>query len=383
MIGSRGPSQRESQAVTIRVLCIASGIDRPMHSIFLGLAKRGMELEVMCPRASEQYQRVDTNLQKLEQAGMPVTHLTLSRNIDLPGIRIIRDHLKRNSYDIVHAYGNRQLSNSIIAARGVPLKLVTYRGNPGNLSFLDPISWLRYLNPRIDRIVCVADAVRDSFLSMRPAFLRMPAERPVTIYKGHDLSWYQEAPADLSQFGIPPDAFVVGCVANARPRKGLDVLIDAAQWLAQEQSIHLLLVGQMNSRKLQQQIAASPARDRIHLTGFREDAPSLMAACDLFILPVRKREGLSRAAIEAMSYGTVPIVTDCGGNVELVEHGVSGLVIPPNDARAIADAIESLRNNPEMRCSMGAAARDRIATHFNVEDTISKTLALYQQLLAN
>ena len=88
----------------------------------------------------------------------------------------------------------------------------------GNVSVLNPVSWMRFLNPRIDRIVCVCDAVRDFFLQMGPAFLRPPASRLIRIYKGHSLDWYQEKPSDLERVGVPAGAFVVSVVANYRPR---------------------------------------------------------------------------------------------------------------------------------------------------------------------
>jgi glycosyltransferase involved in cell wall biosynthesis len=241
------------------------------------------------------------------------------------------------------------------------------------------MSWMRYLNPRIDRIVCVAEAIRQHFLNMRPKFLRMPPERPVTIHKGHKVEWYTDEPADLTAVGIPDGAFVVGCVANYRPRKGIEVLVEAVERLPAD--VHLLLIGRMDAEGLKRRIDRSPARTRIHRTGFREDAPALAAACDVFCLPSTRREGLSRAIIEAMAYGVPPVVTDSGGSPELVVDGVSGMVVPVNDSRAIADAIQRLYRDDEFRCRLGRAARERIATDFRNEDTVQKTIALYESLL--
>jgi glycosyltransferase involved in cell wall biosynthesis len=251
------------------------------------------------------------------------------------------------------------------------------------VGFLDPMSWMRYLNPRIDRIICVADAIRRHFLEMQPAFLRMPAERPVTIHKGHKLEWYTATPADLTEQGIPDGAFVVGCTANYRPRKGIDYLIDAIEALPDDLPVHLLLVGHMDARKLNRRIERSPAKDRIHRVGYVTNAPELSAACDVFCMPSTKREGLARAIIEAMVYRVPPIVTDTGGSPELVVDGVSGIVVPPKDARAIANAIETLYRDDGLRKRMGSAARERIATAFRNDDTVLKTIALYKELVPN
>ena len=109
----------------------------------------------------------------------------------------------------------------------MPVKIVAYRGIVGNVSFFNPVSWLRFLNPRIDRIVCVANAVRDYFLADAAGISAAAAGAPVTIYKGHSLDWYRATPADLRSVGVPPGSFVIGCVANYRPRKGIELLVDA------------------------------------------------------------------------------------------------------------------------------------------------------------
>ncbi len=90
-------------------------------------------------------------------------------------------------------------------------------------------------------------------------------------------------------------------------------------------------------------------RERIHVPGHRDDAPALVAACDVFALPSVKREGLARSLIEAMAYGVAPVVTDCGGSPELVVDGRCGIVVPVRDAAALARAIARLYENPELR----------------------------------
>jgi glycosyltransferase involved in cell wall biosynthesis len=263
------------------------------------------------------------------------------------------------------------------------VKIVTYRGIVGNESFLNPFSWMRYLNPRVDRIVCVAEAVRRYFIEMRLLGLKVPIEKVVTIYKGHDLSWYRDTPVDRRALGIPTDSFVVGCVANWRPRKGVEVLLEACRSLPPDASIHVLLVGNMDSPGLKARIDASPYRNRIHVLGFRADAPAVIAACDAAVLPSIKREGLPKTVIEAMAYGVPPIVTDCGGSPELVVDGVSGLVVPVRDPVAISHAIRTLYEDAALRARLGRAARERIRDDFRIEDTVARTLALYRDLAAN
>jgi glycosyltransferase involved in cell wall biosynthesis len=359
----------------IRALCITEDPDRPTTATFIGLRRAGVELTVICPPASEARAA-------LVEAGVRVLDLELRSGFDRVGTRRLREELERGRYDILHVFGNKALQNGLRAIRGLDVRLVAYRGIVGNVSFLSPISWLRVLNPRIDRIVCVCDAVRDFFLRMKPAFLRVPAERLVRIYKGHSLDWYTAAPADLRALGVPEGAFTVVCVANYRPRKGIEVLVDALGRLPREWPVHLLLIGGgMQAARLARRIAASRAADRIHVLGFRRDAPSIAAACDVFALPSTKREGLARSLIEAMAYGVAPIVTDCGGSPELVVDRVSGIVVPVGNVAALAEALRRVYGDAALRRRLGQGARERIRTAFRVEDTIRQTLELYGRLV--
>ena len=358
----------------IRSLCVTENADRPTVATFIGMHNAGIEVTVVCPADHP-------NDATLRAAGVPTVDIRLPRKFDKAGIAALRNELIRGRYHIMHTFNNFAVSNGLRACKGLPVKVVCYRGIVGAVGFLDPMSWMRYLNPRIDRIVCVAEAIRRYFLEMQPAFLRMPASRPVTIHKGHKLEWYDATPADLTTLGIPKDAFVVGCTANYRPRKGIEFLIEAIEALPRDMPVHLLLVGHMDAAKLTARIEKSPVRERIHRAGFRTDAPALSAACDVFCMPSTKREGLARSIIEAMAYRVPPVVTDSGGSPELVVDGISGLVVPPRDAQSIATAIEKLYRDPALRRRMGDAARERIATDFRNEDTVLKTIALYKELV--
>ncbi len=360
--------------MAIRSLCITEDADRPTVQTFIGMRDAGIDITVVCPADHPNYQI-------LEEAGVRLIDIPLPTDFDKEGTANLRAELIRGKYHILHTFNNKAVTNGLRAVKGLPIKVVCYRGIVGAVGFLDPMSWMRYLNPRIDRIICVADAIRRHFLEMQPAFLRMPASRPVTIHKGHMLEWYDQQPVDLVQFGIPSDAFVVGCTANYRPRKGVDYLIDAVELLPRDIPVHLLLVGRMDAPKLTRRINNSPIKERIHRSGFRSDAPAISAACDVFCMPSTKREGLPRSVIEAMAYRVPPVVTDSGGSPELIVDGVSGFKVPPKKASALAEKFEVLYRDAGLRARMGNAARERIGSDFRNEDTVKKTIALYEELV--
>lgn len=344
---------------------------RPEAETLLGLARAGVELEIMT-------QGTSPYREAMAVAGITLIDLAPKKRLDLGIARRIREHLETGGHDILHLFNNRAITTGLYAARGLPVKVITYRGQTGNMHRLDPTCWLTHLNPGVDRIVCVADAVRDD---LRP-HLTHP-ERAVTIYKGHALEWYRDSPVDRASLGVPDDAFVVVSVANYRPRKGIEVLIEATRHLPADAPIHILLVGSdMDNEGLAMQIAASPYSDRLHVLGFRKDACAITAACDAAVLAATKREGLPKTVIEAMVYGVPPIVTDTGGSAELVESGQSGLVVAPGDPVGLAGAISQLYNNREAARTMGRQARCRIDERFNIRDTITQTLALYEEATA-
>lgn len=358
----------------IRVLIVTSHSDLPETQQFIGLKAAGVYLEVMCPDEAP-------HRQKLIDAGISVHSQDLKSRFDKRGTQQIRQLLISGQFNIIHCFNNKAVSNGLRASKGLPVKFIAYRGIVGNVSFFDPMSWTTYLNPRVDKIICVANAIRDHFHNMRFLFWGLNKDKIITIYKGHDLSWYQAPAIPRAEWGIPEDAFLVGCTANERPRKGLPYLIEACKGLPTEANIHLLLIGNIQGKETLDNIKASPMKDRIHLTGFRRDAPQILASCNACILPALKREGLPKAIIEGMVYGVTPIVTDSGGSPELLQEGESGLIIPPASSKVISEAILQLYSDQDKSREMGKRAQLRIQSDFHTSTTISRTLEVYQELL--
>lgn len=360
----------------LRVLCLTDSCDKPETELYLGIRNAGVELDVMCNPKGKHYDL-------LHSAGVVVGDLALQGRFDKAGTAAIKAQLERKDYDIIHAFNPRALACGLRASKGKPIKIVAYRGVIGNISYLNPESWVTFLHPRVSKIVSVAHAIQEYLASLKFLWLKIPPQKLVTIYKGHKLHWYQDVPADRSSFGVPKDVFLVCCTGRDVPRKGFDVLIEAMRLLPSELSVHLVLVGKVDqNEQLQAQAAALPEPERVHFAGFRADAPAIAAASDVFILPSTEREGLPRAVIEAMAYGVPAIVTDVGGMPELIQDEVSGLVIPPKNSQAIATAIERLARDSGRARTMGDAARERIGQHFTAQRTVDETVAMYQSLLS-
>ena len=353
----------------MKVLLVAGVGERPEARLFPELAARGIQVDLLCDTSSPYFD-------PLKAAGFPMTHLKMKARLDFTAIKAIRHLLKTGSYDIVHAFNSRALSNSLIASTGVSAKTIGYCGTMGHLRSWDPSSYLAVLNPRVDRIVCISLAVQNYLESMG-----VPKSRLTQIYKGHDPTWFKAAPrASLSEFGIPDDAVVIGCIANMRPIKGVPILIEAVRRLAPHLPVHLLLVGQNGDAEVNKLVGNSAIRERIHLAGFRMDAPQLMGACDLFVVPTLKNEGFSKAVVEAMCMGVTCIVSAVGGMVELVEQDKTGKIIPPGDPIALASAIEAYAISSTLRRQHGQNGLQRIVDHFSFSKMVDETILMYRTL---
>ncbi len=345
---------------------------RPEASQVIGLHKSGkVRVVVLCNPNSPL-------IALFESHGIEVLTDKLDSKFSFSTIKNIKHIIKDRNIDILHLFNNIACCNGAMAAIGTNVKVIAYRGQTGNMSRLDPASYLTLLHPRLDKIICVAKAVE---LELK-THLGRHKNKAVTVYKGHDTSWYQNPKADLSSLGLAEDSFIISLVANLRPRKGLPVLMDALSLLPEDTNLDVLLVGaDPTSAKIQALIESSGRVGRVHALGYRTDAPEVAAASHLTILPTTKREGLCRAVLEANSYGVPAIVSDTGGNAELVKNGHSGIVVPPSEPQLLADAILKLYNDRELCSLYGKNAKERAQNKFNVEQGVNGTLDVYYSLM--
>lgn len=354
----------------MRVLVATQSFDRAEKAIYLGLTRLGHQVDLAClPHAKGQA--------SLQEAGIPVHHLTVRHRMDHRGSRSMREMISQLGSDLVYASSNVTLAAALRATRRSAVPVIAYRGTTGHVSRLDPASWLTFLHPRLAKIACVSNAVRSYLLQCG-----IPEQKLVTLYKGHDPNWYTDSAAsDLGALGIPEGARVVSFAGAIRPVKGVSFLLKAMQQLPDSLNIHLLLIGDIRDGQTRRQIHR--AGPRCHSLGHREDVLNLIAASDIFVMPSVRREGLPRAVIEAMCLGVPPLVTDVGGMPELVENEKCGCVVPPQNPEALANAITRLIENKDQRETYGRHARERIQTHFHSETTVRQMASLFEETLTD
>jgi glycosyltransferase involved in cell wall biosynthesis len=362
----------------MKILLITTDIDKSELYLFKKMYDAGLEIYAICNPNAQYYQ-------ELKNTGIPLVPLEIKFRIQFSAIKTIRKILKTHHIDIIHALRKPALSNAIIASYNIHMKMVTYRGVIGGLSFLDFRSWLSFLNPKVDKIICVAKGVHDYFLSLKLFCLKVPKKKLITIPKGHDIAWYESHESvDLKAYGIPENAMVVGCMAAMRSRKGIDVLIKSMDSLPSKlKNTHLILGGHVRDKKISKAYEISKNRSKIHFTGNlpHNKCLAIISKMDLFVLPAIKPEGLPRSVIEAMAQGVPAVVTQVPGSVDLVQDYINGRIVKPGDTEALAEAIAYMLEDRERLMVYGLRARKRIVEDFNISTTFDNTMAVYRDLL--
>jgi glycosyltransferase involved in cell wall biosynthesis len=230
---------------------------------------------------------------------------------------------------------------------------------------------LRALLRVADRVICVSEAehaVLTRVVGMNAAKRVLVVHNGVRVPSPPSSG---ERAAFRNVLGIPEDDVVAIWVGSLDERK--DPL--AAVRAAREAGVLLLVVGDGPLRSQVERAAGA----RVRVLGRRADVPRLLAAADLYVLTSR-REGLALSLLEAMAAGLAPVVTDLPENREAV--GDAGVAVPPGDADELAAAIERLVGNEAERAHLGALALRRVAGLFSADETISRTRALYDDVLA-
>jgi glycosyltransferase involved in cell wall biosynthesis len=187
----------------------------------------------------------------------------------------------------------------------------------------------------------------------------------------------QERRAVRETLGLLDEDYALICVARLVPLKAHGVLLEALTRLDACPSVKLLLVGTGPQDDQLRALARDWHLDsRVHFLGERTDVPRLLQAADCFVLS-SDTEGLSCSILEAMAAGLPCVVTDVGGNRELVQPGLTGSLLPPRDPAAFARAIRALSEDIALGQACGARARARVDAEFSLDRMVTRYARLY------
>ena len=338
----------------------------------LGLRAAGHRAMLVAHPDGELRRRASEGLEFLPLA--PRTEMDLSASWRLSRV------IKRLRPDVVHAHDPHAVAMSamalsmsrypkrapLVAARRVDFRL---RGN----------ALSRWKYDQVDRFICASDAIRRILVSDG-----VDAARAVTVHEGIDLGHVAAAPpAPLhEELWLPHGAPIVGNVAALVPHKGQRHLVEAAALVVREvPDARFVIAGEGELREsLEHQIKGHGLEKHVILAGFRPDVLSLHKAFDIFVMS-SVMEGLGTSLLDAMACGKPVVATTAGGMPEVVTDGETGILVPPRDDRAMADAITRLLNDEALRERMGAAGMSLANSRFSAERMVADTLGVYADVV--
>ncbi len=297
-------------------------------------------------------------------------------------VRLVR-LIRREAPDLVHGLLFSAYILGTFAARlaGVPV-VVAGRRSLGYFKSGKPHYLLleRLANRMTDLVIANSEAVRQDVLRTE----RLPAEKVIVIHNGLDQEQFAvPRDGDLRRsLGLQNRAPIVGVVANFIHYKGHRYFLPAwAEVVKQFPAAAALLVGDGPLRaECEAQATALGLTQSVYFLGTRRDVPALLALMDVVVHP-SLQEGFSNAILEAMAAGKPVVAANVGGNPEAVVHGETGLLVPPGDSAALADAMLSLLRRPEEAARFGEAARRRVAQQFLLSATVPRYEAVYDRLV--
>jgi len=344
---------------------------RPEAQCYIDLAKAGHDVTIMT---------CDSNayIEEYQNAGLKIIPLCSLKKHSWAVIKQIHQYIKQHSIDIVYATESKGIPNAAFACIATKAKMIAYRGTTGGLYKSDISNYLCMFHPRIDGVICVSDAVTKY---VKPKMRNAIQAKVTTIYKGHDLAWYQENAVELSSLHTQSENFNIVCIGSPRPQKGMQYMLDAMKELNDIDNIRLILVGDnFDCEPFISNIKATGMDDKIIQTGFRSDVPQIAKACDVLVLP-SEREGLPRVVLESLAVGT-PVITSANeGAMEIIEDKINGYIVPIGDGKAIADRIRLLIENTELLQLLSDNAQKTIATNMSHDKTVLELESYFQSVL--
>jgi len=289
-------------------------------------------------------------------------------------------------YRIVHTHSAKAGLLGRMAAwwARVPVIVHTFHSIPfemnGNLRSRLYIATERFVSSVTHRAACVGEAFRQEFLDWKI----VPAEKLITIYSGIDFSSYvaKRPVLDVKRhLGVEGAWPILGCIGRLSEQKAQQYLVEAVALLIDKYPhIKLLLVGEGNLRsRLERQIEDLGLSSNVSLLGERNDIADLLNVFDVYVMSSRW-EGVGRALTEAMYWGLPLVATGVNGAKELVLHEETGLVVPPQDPKAMAVAIDRLVSDHELAKRLGSNAQRKARELMDGQQMITAIEDVYARL---
>jgi glycosyltransferase involved in cell wall biosynthesis len=310
---------------------------------------------------------------RFEAAGFQPATFAIRSAVDLGAVRSLTSILRDFRADVVHSHEfTMAIYGAAAAPRAGARHVITMHGGLYYASAWRRRVALRWAAQRSDALVGVSVATAAALERILGA-----GRRAVVVPNGipQRSGVRDRVRRELS---IPANELLIVAVGNLYPVKGHAVLLDALAMLGDRAGWHLAIAGRGEEEgRLRAQSAAAGIDERVHILGFRDDIPDILAAGDIFAMPSLS-EGLPLALVEAMSFGLPVVVTRVGGVPEVVTDDVEALLVPPSDAGALASALRTLLDDADLRRRLGDAGRMRAQRDYAIATMADRYERLYR-----
>lgn len=316
-------------------------------------------------------------IRKLDIRCVPIPSLAGLNRYNLPrfvyGLARLMKSAIREQPALIHANTNFASEYAGLLAKWLKIPTI------GHIRDIEPLGRMgQYTIRQNTRLIAISDAVTRYLIEEH-----IPETQIVRIYDGVDLRQY----VPISQ-PPPPERFIIGIIGQIGTRKGHVYLLEAVKrLLPHHPNLHVWIIGkepqhsaEQYAEQLQHIVEHTGMRQQVEFLGFRTDIPAILAQIDVLALP-SLQEPFGKIVIEAMAMGKPVVASRVGGVPEIVEDGVTGILIPPADAAALASALRKLIANRDTRETMGREGRQRVEKLFSLEENVRQTEHLYEHFL--
>lgn len=358
---------------------IRAGGSVQMMRLALGLKDLGHEVTCAFNIRADDPTPGQGTFAPLQQAGIPVYSFPMQKVRKYYGMLRFRKFLAAGRFDVVHAHRFRALRFVATAALGLPIS--AFVGDRKN-SFPVPAAWARlYGSRRVDCIVVNAQVIRELLVATG----KVPAGKIEIIYNGVDLDRFHpgvDGSAVRASFGIGRATPLIGMIANFAGKKSHAVFFDAAHDVLREMpEAKFMLVGGGDTTACRRLLADRGSSGSFIFTGFRTDIPEIIAGLDVSVISSGRGEGLTGSIVESMAMAKPVVSTAVAGNAEFVRDRETGMLVPPGDAGAMAQAMLYLLRNSGEAGRMGAQAFEFVRDKVDNRKRSQRFALLYREIL--
>ncbi len=316
-----------------------------------------------------------------------VLPLTIRSYIHPIAITKLARFIKREGIDVIHCQHSKDIATLVPAKKlsGENCPIVLSKRVGSYVKKKDLFHRFTYAN--VDRVLAISDVIHRNVLETTP----VPPERVMTLHDAVDTEMFSLGRVSRErarrEFGFKDDTLVVGFVGRFSPGKGHEEFLEAASILNKKYgNIRFLIVGeasygeQMYEQRIRAMSKALKLDSVVRFTGYRKDVPDLMASFDIFAFPSHA-EAFGLVLIEAMAMERPVVSTNCDGVLDIVVDGRTGFYVNPRNTKQLAEAIEKLGADTELREKMGKAGRRRVEEFFDRRKQIARIEEIYYELL--